>query len=122
MLLQMLCGDQFDVSPVNLGENLKLVRHISPEARTCVIGLLEIESEKRLGSPNSPYGLIRDHPFFNVGRKINWQEIDDGVFKSIHKRKSVRMNLMISNFSIIDLRLCGLFPIYRLIHHFPHYH
>ncbi|CAF3605758.1 unnamed protein product [Rotaria sp. Silwood1] len=98
MLVQMLCGEQLDFypymfsndneqtsEPKDIKEYLELPRCISPEADSCVIGLLENDPEKRLGSPNSPHGLIRDHVFFKVGHQINWSEIDEGVFKSCHK-------------------------------------
>jgi hypothetical protein len=101
----MLCGEQLDfhsqifsnnnediIEPKNIAEYLELPRHISPEARSCVIGLLENDPEKRLGSPNSPHGLIRDHPFFKVGRRIDWQEIDIALFKSFHKNPIVKEN------------------------------
>jgi hypothetical protein len=102
MFVQMLCGEQLDFHlPMfsnnidetnefkNIAQTLELPRHISPEAHSCVIGLLENDPEKRLGSPNSPHGPIRDHPFFKAGRKIIWQEIDEGLFKSIHRNPSV---------------------------------
>ncbi|CAF0966779.1 unnamed protein product [Rotaria sordida] len=98
MFVQMLCGEQLDFYPqifANNNENttepkditqyLELPRYISREAHSCVIGLLENDPEKRLGSPNSPHGSIRDHPFFKVGHRINWSEIDEGVFKPCHK-------------------------------------
>jgi len=101
----MLCGEQLDfhsqifsnnnediIESKNIAENLELPRHISPEARSCVIGLLENDPEKRLGSPNSPHGLIRDHPFFKAGRKIDWQEIDIALFKSVHRNPTVKEN------------------------------
>jgi serine/threonine protein kinase len=102
MFVQMLCGEQLDfhsqmfadndvtTEPLNIIENLELPRHISPEAHSCVTGLLEINPAKRLGSPNSPHGLIRDHPFFNAGRRIDWQEVEVGLFKSIYKNQTVR--------------------------------
>ncbi len=98
MFVQMLCGEQFDFHPENsdelnypssLTENLQLSRQISSEARSLLNGLLEIDPKKRLGSVNSPYGSLRDHPFFQVGKGIDWQAIDDGVCKSIHKRQTV---------------------------------
>lgn len=106
LFVQMLCGEQLDVHPENgdeknsasnFAENLQLTRHISSEARSCLSGLLEIDPQKRLGSKNSPYGPIRNHPFFNVGREIDWTEIDEGVFKCLHKRRTVRNQLTYSN-------------------------
>jgi serine/threonine protein kinase len=110
MFVQMLCGEQIDFHPQkssgnsddinypsNFAENLQLSRHISSEARSLLSGLLETDPEKRLGSINSPYGSIRDHPFFNVKREINWEEIDEGVFKSLHKRRTVRKLLIYLN-------------------------
>jgi hypothetical protein len=98
----MLYGEQLDfhsqmfsnnneeiIEPKNIAENLELPRHISSEARSCVIGLLENNPEKRLGSPNSPHGLIRDHPFFKAGRRIDWQAIDEGLFKSFDRHPTV---------------------------------
>lgn len=75
---------------LDIAEYLELPRHTSPEARSCVIALLENDPEKRLGSPNSPHGLIRDHPFFKVGRKIEWQDIDQGLFKSSYRNSTVK--------------------------------
>ncbi len=105
MFVQMLCGEQLDfhpqmfannseetTEPKNFAETLELPRYRSPEARSCVIGLLENDPEKRLGSPNSPHGLIRDHPFFKAGRRIDWQEIDECLFKSFHKNPTVKLN------------------------------
>jgi hypothetical protein len=98
----MLCGEQFDFHPENadeinypsnFAENLHLSRHISSEARSCLSGLLEIDPKKRLGPVNSPHGSIRDHPFFKVKREIDWQEIDEGVFKSMHKRRTVKNSI-----------------------------
>ncbi len=103
MFIQMLCGEQFDFHPQmfsekidesnypsNFAENLQLSRYISAEARALLSGLLEIDPKKRLGSVNSPHGSIRDHPFFHAGKEINWQEIDEGICKSAHKRRTVR--------------------------------
>ena len=103
MFIQMLYGEQLDFpaqmfannndetgEPKNLVEMLELPRYISPEARSCVSGLLENDPEKRLGSPKSPHGLIRDHKFFKVGSKIDWQAVDEGVFKSHHKNSMVK--------------------------------
>ena len=102
MFIQMLYGEQLDFppqmfvnndetgEPKNLAEVLELPRYISPEARSCVIGLLENDPEKRLGSPNSPHGLIRNHPFFKAGYKIDWSAIDEGIFKSHHKGCTVK--------------------------------
>ncbi|CAF2673748.1 unnamed protein product [Rotaria sp. Silwood2] len=98
MFVQMLCGEQLDFYPQMFSNDnedtsesktimdyLELPRCISSEAHSCVIGLLENDPEKRLGLPNSPHGLIRDHAFFKVGHRINWAEIDEDVFKSGHK-------------------------------------
>ncbi|CAF1194932.1 unnamed protein product [Adineta steineri] len=99
---QMLCGEQFDFHPQLssdnnneigyqsiIDENLQLSRDISPEARSCLNGLLEIDPTKRFGSPNSPHGSLREHPFFHVRQKINWQEIDEGLFKSLYNKQSI---------------------------------
>ncbi|CAF3880581.1 unnamed protein product [Rotaria sp. Silwood1] len=97
MLVQMLCGEKMDVNcafsssnadttkSTNITEYLPLPRCISLEAHSCVIGLLENDPEKRLGSPNSPHGAIRNHKFFKAGHQINWQEIDEEIFKPGHK-------------------------------------
>ncbi|CAF1013957.1 unnamed protein product [Rotaria sordida] len=97
MFVQMLCGEKIDfddifannnentTEPIKITQYLELPRYISLEAHSCVIGLLENDPEKRLGSPNSPHGSIRDHPFFKAGHRINWSEIDEGVFKPCHK-------------------------------------
>lgn len=102
MFLQMLCGEQLDFPQMfasyteedndrkNLAEILELPRHIKSEARSCVVALLENDPDKRLGSPNSPHGPIRDHPFFKVGRQIDWQSIDEGLFKSNLRHTIVR--------------------------------
>jgi len=63
-------------------DQLELPSYRGAESRSCVMGLLENDPDKRLGSPNSPHGNIRDHPFFKKGRKINWSEIDEELFKS----------------------------------------
>lgn len=102
MFLQMLCGEQLDSASqmfsndndeineiTNVEEYLKLFRFISPEARSCVIGLLENDPEKRLGSPKSPHGLIRNHPFFKVGHRIEWHEINAGSCKPLVKNPPV---------------------------------
>lgn len=105
----MLCGEQLDFHPENDNETnhssnatdyIKLCRNISSEAQSCLGGLLETDPKKRLGSPNSPHGSIREHPFFNVGRQMDWEEIDDGIFKSMHKRRAVRDQLIYYNNSI----------------------
>ncbi len=108
MLVQLLCGEQMDfydeaTDLSSLAEDLLSDRHISAEALSLVRGLLEIDPKKRLGSANSPYGSIRDHPFFKVGKEMDWDEVDDGVLKSIHKRQTVSKELIYSNsiFSIL---------------------
>ena len=103
MFLQMLAGEQLDFPPQllpnysegsteegSIAAKFPLPRDMSPEANQFIIGLLETNPEKRLGSPNSPQGPIRDHPFFKVGRRIDWQEIEDGLFKPVHKNHMVR--------------------------------
>ena len=101
---QLLCGEQIYPQmipestdelnlPFNFDENIQLPSHISSEARSCLSGLLEIDPNKRLGSPNSPHGSICEHPFFNVGRKIDWEEIEGGLFKSNYKDRSVRKKI-----------------------------
>lgn len=98
MLVQMLSGDQLDLHPQLFSNNkedklemeiitdiLKLYGHISHEAQSITVGLLENDPEKRLGSPNSPYGLIRDHPFFKVDDSIDWQLIDEDILKPCYK-------------------------------------
>ncbi|CAF2808816.1 unnamed protein product [Rotaria sp. Silwood2] len=97
MFVQMLCHDQIDFTPLfsnnnedtiepkKITEYLELPRYISLEAHSCVVGLLEYDPEKRLGSPDSPHGSIRDHPFFKVGHRINWSEIDGDLFKPGHR-------------------------------------
>jgi len=106
MFVQMLCGEQFDFypetdeinNPSNLAENAPLSRHISSEARSLLKNLLENDPEKRLGSVNSPHGPIRDHPFFHVKEGTDWEEIDEGVFKSIHyKHILIRSNSEVSS-------------------------
>ncbi|CAF1345772.1 unnamed protein product [Rotaria magnacalcarata] len=102
MFIQMLWGEQMDFShqmfpngneethaPRNLAQTLELPRYISPAAHSYVMGLLENDPEKRLGSPNSPHGSIREHPFFKSGHPINWQEIDEGIFKAVHKAPTI---------------------------------
>ena len=105
MFVQMLCGEQLDLAPEmfsikdeetneskNITEMLDLPRHTSSEAYACVHDLLENDPKKRLGSSTSPHGPIRDHPFFQAGRRIDWQEIDDGIFKSFTKNTPVQTN------------------------------
>ncbi|CAF0757889.1 unnamed protein product [Adineta steineri] len=104
MFFQMLSGELFDYPPQsfsntneetneskNIVDILGLPRHASPEAYSCIYGLLENDPKKRLGSPDSPHGLIRNHPFFKAGRKIDWENIDEGVFKSMVKHVSAAM-------------------------------
>jgi hypothetical protein len=90
---EMLCGEQFGFHPENSYEanpsSMSFSRHTSLAARSCLYGLLEIDPEKRFGSVNSPLGSIRDHSFFKIG-KINWQEIDEGLFKPVNKNLPVR--------------------------------
>ncbi|CAF1620778.1 unnamed protein product [Adineta ricciae] len=101
MFVQMLFGEQIDFASQmysnddqsteqkNLAELLELPRHTSPEALSCIRGLLENDPKKRLGSPDSPHGPIRDHPFFKTGYRINWQDIEDGVFKPLTKNQYI---------------------------------
>jgi hypothetical protein len=102
MLIQMLCGEQWDLSQqmfptssedqsmtINSVEDLELPRHISAEARSCFYGLMEKDPDKRLGSPNSPHGPLREHPFFRVGHRIDWDEMEVGSFKHAHKQHVV---------------------------------
>ncbi|CAF4899075.1 unnamed protein product, partial [Rotaria socialis] len=97
MFIQMLHSEQIDVhsqllenndeetnEPESVARILRLPSHTSAEARACVSGLLETNPEKRLGSPNSPHGSIREHPFFKIGHQINWQEIESDSFKPVH--------------------------------------
>lgn len=127
MFLQMLCGEQLDFPQMfasyseennegkNLAEILELPRHIKSEARTCVVALLENDPEKRLGSPNSPHGPIRDHPFFKVGRQIDWQSIDDGLFKSTFKHSVVNPHTYSSSLHRFVVVVCFRLLIFRRI-------
>lgn len=99
----MLCGEQLEFNlefdseasySSDTNDYIRLCRNISPEAQSCLTGLLEIDPKKRLGSPNSPHGSIREHPFFNTRQKIDWDNIDEGIFKSMHKRRTVRNQLI----------------------------
>jgi serine/threonine protein kinase len=106
MLVQLLCGEQLDFYDedhdlLNFAENLPSYRHISTEARSLVRDLLDIDPKKRLGSANSPHGSIRDHPFFKVGKEMDWDEVDDGVLKPIHDPRRVSKELIYSNFIIL---------------------
>lgn len=105
MLAQMLFGELMDFPPqvfsrteeetqelTNLADMLEWPRYTSAEARSFVHDLLENDPQKRLGSPDSPHGLIRDHPFFKVGKRINWQEIEESVFKSSMRNQSVTLD------------------------------
>jgi hypothetical protein len=105
MFVQMIYGEQIDFppelftnnneetnEPKNLAEILELPRSTSSEAFSCVDGLLQNDPKKRLGSPDSPHGPIRDHPFFKAGRRIDWQDIDEGKFKSFVKKPVVKSN------------------------------
>ncbi|CAF2071335.1 unnamed protein product [Rotaria magnacalcarata] len=96
MFIEMLHSKQIDVhsqifenndeetnEPESVAQILQLPSHTSAEARACVSGLLENDPEKRLGSPNSPHGSIREHPFFKIGHQINWQEIEFDSFKPV---------------------------------------
>jgi len=105
MFVQMIYGEQLDFppelftnnneetnEPKNLADMLELPRSTSSEASSCVFGLLQNDPKKRLGSPDSPHGPIRDHPFFKAGRQIDWQDIDEGKFKSFVKKPVVKTN------------------------------
>ncbi|CAF1143443.1 unnamed protein product, partial [Didymodactylos carnosus] len=90
ILLQMLCGEEIysptddNDNPIDFGEFFKqnpFLKPITPEAQSCLTALLEIDPEKRLGSPTSPHGLLRKHSFFNTGTIINWDEIEQKTFK-----------------------------------------
>ena len=95
----MLSGEQFDLRPsiygrrdqtaLNMLDHVQLPAHVSPEARSLTAGLLEIDPLKRLGSSHSPHGALRDHAFFSVGRKINWESIDECSHESINRKLSV---------------------------------
>ena len=94
MVAQLLCGEQMDfydetADPSNLAEELFSNRFFSAEARSLVQGLLEVDPKKRLGSTTSPHGPIREHAFFKVGEGIDWDAVDDGILKSIHKKPKV---------------------------------
>ena len=99
----MLCGDQIDTLPQmflndndeinetkNLLDDLDLPRHTSPEARLCITGLLENDPDKRLGSPKSPHGLIRNHPFFKAGHRIEWHEVNTATCRPLVKNPPVK--------------------------------
>jgi serine/threonine protein kinase len=63
---------------------------VSAPARACLSGLLELDPDKRLGMPHSPYGQIREHRFFTEGSTVKWDEIDAGTWKPLRRRSSVR--------------------------------
>ncbi|UJR30042.1 hypothetical protein I4U23_017587 [Adineta vaga] len=101
MFVQMLFGEQIDFYSSmfsnndqacegrNLIDILELPRHTSSEARSCIYGLLENDPKKRLGSPNSPHGKICDHPFFKMGNRIIWPDVEEGVFKPSTKNQNI---------------------------------
>jgi serine/threonine protein kinase len=118
MLIQLLCGDAMDfydeaTDLSNLAEDLLSGRLISAEALSLVRGLLEVDPKKRLGSATSPHGSIREHAFFRVGEGIDWDSVDEGILKSIHRRPDVSRTLIHSNsiFSIsANSNLFGSIP------------
>lgn len=98
MMVQMLVGEQLDFLPSlisnftknpddgsSIVDQLELPAYRSTVAKSFIAGLLEINPEKRLGSPNSPHGPIRDHQFFKWRHQIAWQDVDEGVTKPIDK-------------------------------------
>lgn len=114
MLVQMLFGEQLDFLPLvissftenpnadtSIVEQLDLPTHVSTAAKECIRGLLEIDPEKRLGSPNSPHGQIRNHRFFKEGCRIEWQDMEDGIIKSPYKNPLVRNFCFMTNETII---------------------
>lgn len=78
----------------NLAASLVKDRNITTEARSLLCGLLEIDRHKRLGSPLSPYGGIREHPFFQGENKIDWSKVDEGVHKSVNRQIIVRLTFI----------------------------
>lgn len=65
----------------NLSDNIGFPSDTSTEARRLVYGLLESDPEKRIGSPNSPHGPIREHAFFKAGQSIDWDLTEEGIQK-----------------------------------------
>ena len=74
----------------NLPELLLKNCKTTAEARSLLSALLEIDKHKRIGSPLSPHGDIREHPFFQGDNKLNWSEVDEGIHKSANKQIIVR--------------------------------
>ncbi|UJR16432.1 hypothetical protein I4U23_003334 [Adineta vaga] len=102
---QMLCGteDEFkfrilsETDQESMRHEIKnaiarLTPDISFEARSCLRGLLEIDPKNRLGSTTSPHGLLRNHPFFSIRSRIDWEQIDEGLYKSMYKFQSTLSN------------------------------
>jgi serine/threonine protein kinase len=60
--------------------------NISEQSIACVKALLEREPAKRLGMKSSPYGPIREHPFFV---KIDWIKLESRQLEAPFKPKVV---------------------------------
>lgn len=95
MFMEMLCGELLYSSIDRTGEpsdptdDLPNYRHISAEARSLARGLLETDPKKRLGSADSPHGKLEDHPFFKMGKGIEWSDVHEGKAKPISSKQPV---------------------------------
>ena len=106
ILGQMLSDteDAFDLRPSSendsrpLHERVKdavrsLPTHVSPEARSCLLGLLEINPTERLNSQESSTRFICNHPFFSARSKVDWEMVDEGLAKPLYKKLTVKINI-----------------------------
>ena len=120
MMVQMLVGEQLDFLPSlisnftknpddgsSIVDQLELPAYRSAVAKSFIAGLLEINPEKRLGSPNSPHGPIRDHQFFKWRHQIAWQDVDEGVTKPIDKIPLVKLQSIRSSISFHRFHLAN---------------
>lgn len=130
MFVQMLLGERFNPY-MFLDDNKQsnqtqtFIQHlnsrsdISREAYSIAVGLLDEDPEKRLGSPNSPYGSIRDHSFFKSGNQVDWQQIDEGSLKPFCSdskvvEKEKKREQFISDHSYFSFRIC-MFHLINLL-------
>ena len=119
IFLEMLFGELFDSTEyenelMNLVDNIPDYRRMSVEAQSLARGLLETDPDKRLGTPGSPHGDIRAHPFFRKGDGTNWQDVDDGVTKPIESKLTVRRKRR-SDLKVSIVFHCSVIQVIRMI-------
>lgn len=69
--------------------------NITSESIACLKALLEREPSKRLGMKMSPFGSIREHPFF---AKIDWLKLENKELEPPFKPKVVSHHLLSFHF------------------------